>query len=107
MALVRSLQRALEPKPLHSCCKEQRWRNRRKLELHSWRKLLTGRTDYRRMWRALRYRIGGGRPAQDERSAELEATVQGARPELMAFFARALPTLSYLIDRFPEHSLEG
>ena len=75
--------------------------------LHSWRKLLTGRTDYRRMWRALRYRIGGGRPAQDERSAELEATVQGARPELMAFFARALPTLMVFSQRDRSlHNLE-
>ena len=75
--------------------------------LHSWRKLLTGRTDYRRMWHALRYRLGGGRPAQGERSAELEATVQGARPELMAFLARALPTLMVFSQRDRSlHNLE-
>lgn len=66
--------------------------------LASWRKLLTGRTDYRRLLRTLRYRFGLGL-AQDAAATELAATVQGARPQLMAFFQRGLPTLMVFSQR--------
>jgi pimeloyl-ACP methyl ester carboxylesterase len=66
--------------------------------LASWRKFLTGRTDYRRLLRTLRYRLGMGL-APDAAATELAATVQGARPELIAFFQRGLPTLIVFSQR--------
>ena len=72
--------------------------------LASWRKLLTGRTDYRRLLRTLRYRFGLGLASD---ATELAATAQGARPQLMAFFERGLPTLMVFSQRDRSlHNLE-
>ena len=74
--------------------------------LASWRKLLTGRTDYRRMLRVLRYRFGLGR-GPDAAATELAATAQSARPQLMTFFERGLPTLMVFSERDRSlHNLE-
>lgn len=56
--------------------------------LNSWRKLLTGRTNYRRLYGAVRARLAPRPP-----DPELDAVTAAARPLFAGVFARALPTL--------------
>lgn len=59
------------------------------VSLRSWAKLLSGRTNYRRMFEAVRQRLAGPSGAR----AELQAVAAGARPVLTHFFSRRVPTL--------------
>lgn len=65
------------------------------LSLASWRKLLTGRTNYRRLLDAVRVRLA---PRQH---AGLDAVTTAARPVLSGFLARGLPTLMVFSAKDP------
>jgi hypothetical protein len=63
------------------------------LQLDSWRRLISGKTDYRRLGRALKYRLS---PRRDEK---IDAAAEKARGELQTFFALPKRILLLLSDQ--------
>lgn len=71
--------------------------------MHSWRKLLTGKSDYRRLGKTLLSRWSRER----EEATEISSVVEETRPELLAFFGLGIDTLMVFSEKDRSiHNLE-